>query len=69
MTALQASTVIGEVRKRIHVDGRASDGSQIGSYSRGYLKVRSGLYPSAKVGQSGKSKGKVRKCRNIYKRA
>ena len=60
MTALQASTVIGEVRKRIHVDGRASDGSQIGSYSRGYLKVRSGLYPSAKVGQSGKSKGKVR---------
>lgn len=49
MTALQASSVLGELRKRIHVDGKASDGSDIGSYSRGYLKVRSGLFESPTI--------------------
>lgn len=66
MTALQASSVISEIRKRIHVDGRASDGSAIGDYTSGYLKVRSGIYSSSKVSKSGRvrSAGAFTKGRN-----
>ena len=38
MTRLQATTLLAKMRKRIHVEGRASDGSPIGSYSDAYLK-------------------------------
>ena len=54
MTALQASTVLGAIRKRIHVEGKDSAGTQIGIYSPGYMKVRTGLYGNAKPKKTGK---------------
>ena len=59
MTALQASSVIGEMRKRIHVDGLDSSGSGIGNYSAGYMKVRSGLFKSPTIVR-GRNKGAAR---------
>ena len=38
MTRLQATSLLAAMRKRIHVEGRASDGNAIGTYSAGYLK-------------------------------
>lgn len=38
MTRLQATTLLKEMRKRIHVSGMASDGRPIGTYSKSYLK-------------------------------
>lgn len=39
-----ALSVYARMRKRVHVDGEATDGTQIGSYSKGYLVVRSGQF-------------------------
>ena len=49
MTALQASTAIGELRKRIHVDGKDSNDGQIGTYDPEYIKVRTGVYSDSKI--------------------
>lgn len=38
MTRLQATTLMAQMRKRIHEDGLATDGRPIGTYSRGYLR-------------------------------
>ena len=38
MTRLQATSLLAKMRRRIHVEGRASDGSPIGSYSKAYMK-------------------------------
>ncbi len=38
MCRLQASTLMAEMRQRIHVDGLAADGQPIGTYSAGYLR-------------------------------
>lgn len=38
MTRLQATSLMAAMRRRIHVDGLASDGREIGIYSPGYLK-------------------------------
>lgn len=40
MTRLQASTLMAQMRQRIHIDGKDSSGSKIGTYSLGYLKTR-----------------------------
>lgn len=47
MTAIQASTLIAEMKKRIHKDGKASDGGNIGKYSKGYIAVRSGIFKNS----------------------
>lgn len=39
-----ALTTMASMRKRVHVEGEASDGSQIGRYSKGYLVTRSGQF-------------------------
>lgn len=39
-----ALTVMPELRHRVHVDGKDSEGNQIGTYSPGYMKVRTGNY-------------------------
>lgn len=44
--------------KRIHVDGKDSDDAQIGTYSKGYMAVRTGVFKSNEVFKSGKNKGK-----------
>lgn len=36
-----ATALLPEIRRRIHVDGVASDGSKIGTYTSSYLKYRS----------------------------
>lgn len=47
-------------RDRIHVDGLAADGSQIGIYSEGYMAVRTGIYKNSEKNTKGKNKGKVK---------
>lgn len=47
------------VTERIHEKGQAADESQIGTYSPGYMKLRTGDYGNAKKGKSGKMAGKV----------
>jgi hypothetical protein len=49
MTAIQASTAMAAMRKRIHVDGKDSNDSQIGTYTPAYIKVRTGIYKDSKV--------------------
>ena len=55
-----ATNLQGEVKQRIHVEGKAADGSQIGTYSRGYLAMRTGQFKSNGVVAKGKSKGETR---------
>lgn len=47
LTREVATTVMGMMRTRIHERGEAADGSQIGTYSEGYLAVRSGSFRNA----------------------
>jgi hypothetical protein len=54
-----ASTLKAKIRHRVHIRGEASDGSQIGIYSKGYMKVRTGNYPETKI-KKGKNKGKFK---------
>jgi hypothetical protein len=59
MTREQASTLMADMKTRIHKQGKASDGSAIGSYSRGYLAVRSGQFKNSGKSDAGfHSKGK-----------
>lgn len=50
--------VIDLMTKRIHVDGKASDEAPIGTYSEGYMKVRTGTFVNAEKFSRGKQKGK-----------
>jgi len=47
------------INKRVHFEGKASDGSPIGEYSEGYMKVRTGNYPENAI-KRGKNKGKFK---------
>lgn len=47
MLRAMALATLSNMHKRIHMDGKASDGSQIGIYSPAYLAVRSGNYRNA----------------------
>jgi len=40
MTRLAASSLMAEIRQRVHVRGEASNGQQIGIYSKGYMARR-----------------------------
>lgn len=65
LTALQASTAMAAMRKRIHVDGKDSNDAQIGTYTPAYIKVRTGLYSNGKEGKKGTiSAGKATKGKN-----
>ena len=48
------------IHKRIHVDGIGSNGDQIGTYSKGYLAVRSGVFGNTHVITKGANKGKTK---------
>jgi hypothetical protein len=54
-----ASTLKDKIKHRVHVEGLASDGSPIGTYSKGYMNVRTGNYEETRL-KSGKNKGKFR---------
>lgn len=55
-----ALAVLPEMRKRVHVEGHDSSGSQIGTYSPEYMKVRTGDYSNSKRVTRGVNKGKAK---------
>lgn len=48
-----AFDVIDLMTKRIHIEGGASDGSQIGTYSKGYMVLRTGKYKNSTTNSGG----------------
>lgn len=58
-----SNNALDKIAKRVHVDGIASDGSQIGTYSTGYMKLRSGSFKSTEYVR-GKNKGQKRRLFN-----
>ena len=55
-----AIEVLPMMTERIHKEGKASDGGQIGTYSSGYMKLRTGNYGNAGKYKSGKKKGELK---------
>lgn len=54
-----ALAVLPELRQRVHVEGKDSSGGQIGTYSPGYMKIRTGDFQNAGKNDSGfNTKGK-----------
>ena len=51
--------------KRIHQGGKASDNSQIGTYSKGYLAVRSGVFRNSDRFKKGASKVQIKNAGTI----
>lgn len=47
----------GNMAYRIHTEGKNPDGSQIGTYSDGYMKVRTGQFSTNRKISKGKNKG------------
>lgn len=52
--------LIDLMTKRIHEDGKDSNEAQIGTYSEGYMKVRTGDFANSKRVTKGKNKGKLK---------
>ena len=50
----------GIMNDRIHEQGLASDGNPIGTYSEGYMKVRTGDFKNSEKFVRGKNKGKLK---------
>jgi hypothetical protein len=67
MTGEMATEVGGMMRKRIHEQGKASDGSGIGTYSPGYMKVRTGNFGNSGTYSRGKNKGNLKNA-GVYAR-
>lgn len=55
-----AVSMLPVVKERIHVQGKATDNSQIGTYSEGYMTLRTGAYQNADKKTKGKEKGKLK---------
>lgn len=53
-----ATNARAAMKHRIHVEGLAADGNQIGTYSDGYMKVRTGDFQNAEIFTKGKKQGK-----------
>jgi hypothetical protein len=60
MLRAAATTVLGLMKKRIHEDGLDADGKQIGTYSKGYMKIRTGDFGNSARVSRGKNKGKLK---------
>jgi hypothetical protein len=60
MLRTAATTVLGLMKKRIHEDGLDADGKQIGTYSKGYMKVRTGDFGNSARVSRGANKGKLK---------
>jgi hypothetical protein len=52
-----AVSLLPVVHDRIHVDGQDSNSAQIGTYSKGYLAIRSGTFGNSETNKKGKNKG------------
>jgi hypothetical protein len=57
---LCATTALGAMKTRIHEEGKASDGQQIGTYSKGYMVIRTGSFVNAKRVSRGPNTGKLK---------
>lgn len=55
-----ASNALTQVAHRIHVEGKDASGDEIGTYSPGYMSVRTGKFKSNKTFKSGKRKGETK---------
>jgi hypothetical protein len=55
-----ALAVLPEMKRRVHVDGKDSSGQLIGTYSPGYMKVRTGDFKNSKRYTRGKNAGKLK---------
>lgn len=55
-----ALTLLPEVKKRVHVDGKDSSGNPIGTYSPGYMQLRTGNYANSGRKTKGKNKGQLK---------
>jgi hypothetical protein len=55
-----AFALLPEIKKRVHVDGKDSAGQQIGTYSPGYMQLRTGGYDNSDRKTKGKSKGELK---------
>ena len=52
-----AVNMLPVVRDRIHVEGLDAENTQIGTYSPGYMKVRTGIFTTNEKFKKGKNKG------------
>lgn len=59
ITRIVALDTLARVHRRIHTEGKSTDGSQIGTYSKGYMTVRTGSFKN-NIATKGKSKGEAR---------
>lgn len=59
-TLVVATSLVGVMRTRIHEEGKDSEGGQIGTYSKGYMSVRTGQFKTNSTATKGKSKGQLR---------
>lgn len=55
-----ALAILPELKHRVHVDGKDSSGNQIGTYSKGYMAVRTGNYQNAAKFIRGTKKGQFK---------
>lgn len=55
-----ALDLIPMIHERIHVDGKAADGSQIGTYTNAYMQVRTGNFGNSGKFVKGKNAGKTK---------
>lgn len=60
--------VIDLMTKRIHIDGKNADDKQIGTYSKGYMAVRTGNYANSDKFSKGKNKGANKNAGVVSKR-
>lgn len=63
-----ATSLTAVIRKRVHEDGIATSGEQIGTYSKEYMVVRTGGYKNAARVTRGKNKGKLKDSGTFTKR-
>ena len=52
--------LVAVMPKRIHIQGKASDDGQIGTYSKGYMAIRSGRFGNSPKVSRGPNKGKAK---------
>lgn len=65
MLRSMALATLSNIHKRVHTDGKASDGSLIGTYSKSYLAVRSGNFQNASRVKRGAKKGQHKEAKKL----
>lgn len=63
-----AFDVVDLMTNRIHIDGKAADGGPIGTYSKGYMAVRTGNFKNAEKFSRGAKKGKIKNAGIVTKK-